>query len=350
MEYWVKLQKKMNKTKYYHLGLDTSNYTTSVAIVDDDNSIIFDERIILSVKPGERGLRQNEAIFQHINNVPILINKAFDKYDKSLMKSIGYSSKPRNLIGSYMPTFNVGTSCANIISKTLDIPLFQFSHQDGHIEAALIGQDFQYNQRFIAFHISGGTTEILNISNFSKEGFDNKIIGGSKDISYGQLIDRIGGTLGFNFPCGKSMEEFLTNKISENISSELIANNIKENVKQIHLENNYVNLSGMENTFEKLISSSNFKKEDIIAKLFLIISDALIKQIRYSLDISGLNKIVLSGGVFANSYIRRDIEEANIKNCDFYFGDANLCSDNAVGIAVLSAYRFNSEVLINETD
>jgi N6-L-threonylcarbamoyladenine synthase len=340
----------MNKSKYYHIGLDTSNYTTSVAIVDSDKNIVFDNRIVLSVKPGERGLRQNEAIFQHINNVPILINKTFENFDKDLIKSIGYSSKPRNLIGSYMPTFNVGTSCANIISKTLDIPLFQFSHQDGHIEAALIDHDFQYHQSFVAFHISGGTTEILNIANFSKEGFNNEIIGGSKDISFGQLIDRIGVTLGFNFPCGKYMEEYLIKKTAESMSKEFIENNIKENIKQIHSENNYVNLSGMENYFNKLISSSNIKTEDVIAKLFLIISDALIKQIQYSLEVSGLSKIVLSGGVFANSYIRKYIQEANINDCDIYFGDPNLCSDNAVGIALLSSYRYNTEVLINETN
>lgn len=335
----------MNKTKYYHLGIDTSNYTSSVAIVDDDNRIIFDDRIILTVKSGERGLRQNEAIFQHINNIPLLIDKAFHNLDKSLIKSIGYSSKPRNLIGSYMPTFNVGTSCANIISKTLDIPLFKFSHQDGHIEATLINQNFQYDQRFIAFHISGGTTEILNISSFSKDGFLNKIIGGTKDISYGQLIDRLGVLMGFNFPCGRAMEELLTNRVIENINPEKLPGNSIGNIKKIHLENNYVNLSGLENTFQKLISSNIYDKEDIISKLFSLVSESLIKQIRESIEITGLNKIVLSGGVFSNSYIRKSIEDSNIKDCSFYFGDANLCSDNAIGIALLSKYCLNHEVV-----
>jgi N6-L-threonylcarbamoyladenine synthase len=335
----------MNKTKYYHLGLDTSNYTTSVAIVDDEKRIIFDERIILSVKSGERGLRQNEAIFQHINNMPILIDKAFKNFDRTLLKSIGYSSKPRNINGSYMPTFNVGTSCANIISKTLNIPLFKFSHQDGHIEAALIKQNFQYDQNFLAFHISGGTTEILNVSNFSNEGFENKIIGGSKDISYGQLIDRVGVMLDFTFPCGSSMEELLATKIIENKNSDVLSKNLIGNIKKIHLENNYVNLSGVENTFQKLVSSNKYTKEDIIFKLFSVISESLIKQILESIVISGLNIIVLTGGVFSNSYIRKSIEESNIDNCNFYFGDVNLCSDNAVGIALLSKHCFNHEVI-----
>jgi N6-L-threonylcarbamoyladenine synthase len=330
----------MSKTKYYHLGIDTSNYTTSVAIVDDEKRIIFDDRIILSVKSGERGLRQNEAIFQHINNISTLIDKAFYDLDKSFIKSVGYSNKPRNLIGSYMPTFNVGTSCANIISKTLNLPLFKFSHQDGHIEAALINQNFQYDQSFIAFHISGGTTEILNISNFSNEGFINKIIGGSKDISYGQLIDRVGVMLDFIFPCGSSMEELLINNRKENTNSETLSNNPIGSIKKIHLENNYVNLSGVENTFQKLISSNKYTKEDIISKLFSIISESLINQILGSIEISGLNKIVLAGGVFSNSYLRKSIENSKINNCSFYFGDPNLCSDNAVGIALLSKHCF----------
>ncbi|MEI8215591.1 MAG: peptidase M22 [Eubacteriales bacterium] len=327
----------MNSNKGYYLGLDTSNYTTSAAIVDQAGNIIRDERKVLSIRPGERGLRQSEALFQHINNLPDIFETLVKDLDRSLIHGISSSDKPRNIPGSYMPVFNAGSSFAKVVSSALGIPYSAFSHQDGHLQSALYQSDLNPKKEFIAFHISGGTSEILKVEGYTNLGFRSNLIGGTKDISYGQLIDRIGVLMGFPFPCGRHMEVFIENKMAEKSTGNYYSNDfIKIHlIKDIHIENNHVNLSGVENTFQKLISNLQIDRVDILMCLFNLISKALIQQIYQSVHISKYNNLLLTGGVFSNKLIRKTIVENKIDNCNIIFGQTHLCSDNAVGIALL---------------
>ena len=187
------------------LGFDTSNYTTSTAAVGGD--FILSERQILDVKKGQRGLRQSDAVFLHIKNMPELYGKLAAEIDKADIKAVGVSTKPRNAAGSYMPVFLAGQGYAKIAADTLGVPLYEYSHQDGHIMAGIVsgGCEELLERDFLSVHLSGGTTEILR-SSFTGYAFENKIVGGTKDISAGQLIDRVGVSLGIKFPCGKAME------------------------------------------------------------------------------------------------------------------------------------------------
>ena len=200
----------------YILGIDTSAYTTSIALINEENNeILADERKILEVKQGQKGLRQQEAVFQHLKNLPELYAKI--THDISKINTVSVSSRPRNEEDSYMPVFIVGRNFGKVISHTLNSELFEYSHQENHISSSLI-DNYKNVDEFLAFHISGGTTEFVSAIK-SIKGFETKIVGQTKDITFGQLIDRIGIMMDFPFPCGKYMEEYIKGKNVEKLTT-----------------------------------------------------------------------------------------------------------------------------------
>src|SRR5699024_4177956 len=148
-------------------------------------------RKVLKVESRKKGLRQQDAVFQHLNNIPDIIGDLTENIDVEKLDTVSVSAKPRNAKNSYMPVFVVGKGQAYIIAKMLNLHYKEFSHQEGHIGAAMMSNDLIYKDKFLAFHLSGGTTEVLLVNNKEKN-FKIDIIGGSLDISVGQLIDRIG--------------------------------------------------------------------------------------------------------------------------------------------------------------
>jgi hypothetical protein len=187
------------------IGIDTSNYTTSCAVCSLDGVILENYKELLPVKIGENGLRQSDAVFAHVKNFQIISKKIKEKHAEYEIVAIGYSSYPRDVAGSYMPCFLVGCSVAEMISALYNIPSFSFSHQAGHIQAALYSSKLEAEGEFVAFHVSGGTTEILLVTP-NKTSFNVSILGGSVDLHAGQAIDRIGVKMGLKFPCGKEIE------------------------------------------------------------------------------------------------------------------------------------------------
>ncbi|MCQ2561940.1 MAG: hypothetical protein MJ186_07830, partial [Clostridia bacterium] len=182
------------------LGIDTSNYTTSVAVTDRDGNILADERRLLKVKQGEKGLRQSDALYQHWQNLPDLLEGVLKAYGKDLAV-IAVSTRPRPVEGSYMPVFNAGIAAARILAAQTGAVLLETSHQEGHIEAASRGNAVAPADPIICAHLSGGTLELV----YSSE-TEYKVVGGTKDISYGQILDRTGVDAGYEFPAGKSID------------------------------------------------------------------------------------------------------------------------------------------------
>ncbi len=311
----------------YILGIDTSAYTTSIALIDSEtNEVLIDERKVLEVKMGQKGLRQQEAVFQHLKNLPQLYGTI--DFDLSQVNIVSVSSKPRNEDGSYMPVFIVGQNYGKVISKTLNCKYIEYSHQENHISSSLIKDYKNIDHEFLAAHISGGTTEFI----FAKKGlkgFETKIVGGTLDISFGQLIDRLGTLMEFPFPCGKHMEEYIKGKNTEKISTPPIS------------KTSYINLSGMENYYGNMLNK--YKKEDIINSLFKYIAECIINII-HSLNYLQFKTIVISGGVAANSYIRNYISD-KIKNYKILFPETKYSPDNAVGVAFLPIIdRWHNEI------
>lgn len=306
----------------YVLGIDTSAYTTSIALVDaNNNKIVADKRKVLLVPFGQKGLRQQDAVFQHLKNFHELYGEI--ETDFKNIKTVAVSSRPRNIDGSYMPVFTVGQNYGKIIAKTLDCSYIEYSHQENHIAASLFNGYKSINDKILAIHMSGGTTEFLSVKKAHK-GYSSEILGGTKDITFGQLIDRIGTMMEFPFPCGIHMEEYLENKKTDVI--------IK--TPAIRKEP-FINLSGMENYYGNLYTQKNYSKQDIIISLFNYVAQCIltiIEQIKHKFD---FENIIIAGGVASNSTIRNLILENLNHEYNIILPERENSSDNAVGTAFL---------------
>ncbi len=298
-----------------YLGIDTSNYTTSVAVFCDGD--VTNSRKILPVKEGQRGLRQSDAVFLHIKQMAEVFDAVSGYADR--IKAVSVSSKPRNVDGSYMPVFTVGESYGEVLAKALNVPLYKFSHQDGHIMAGIYSCDAWelLNKPFISVHLSGGTTEIL-LSSYNGYGFDNEIIGGTLDISAGQLIDRVGVALGMAFPCGKEFD-------AVSLCSE---NPVK---LPVSVKGGDINFSGAETKCGQFFENS--VPADICLGVLNCVSEALGKALNYCIEKHTADTVLIAGGVASNSVLRKYINE-NVKG-KVLFASRELSTDNAVGTAIL---------------
>ncbi len=295
------------------LGIDTSNYTTSVAVCDE-NGVIINEKILLEVREGERGLRQSDAVFLHINNLPF-VTKRIGVHN---ITAIGCSSRPRDVEGSYMPCFRVGESFADSLGSIMEVPVYKFSHQTGHVTAAAYSAGCMelLSERFNAFHVSGGTTEILCCDGTEgKLKIDN--IGGTLDLNAGQAIDRTGVLLGLKFPCGPFLEEMaLTGTLPEKP---------KVCVKELNC-----NLSGLENKVIKF-KEAGVREEDIALyalKYVEMTLDKLTTNLREKYELP----ILYAGGVMSNAGIKKALSKYD----KTFFAEKAFSADNAAGVALLA--------------
>lgn len=297
-----------------YLGFDTSNYTTSVAAYEKDN--VRNERLIIPVKQGERGIRQSDGVFHHLKTLP----KLYNNLDLSDVRAIGVSTRPRNLEDSYMPVFLAGEGYGEVVAKTLNIPIHKFSHQDGHIGAGIMSGNATelLEDEFLALHLSGGTCEILKCR-YNGYNFDTEILGGTKDISAGQLIDRSGVYMGMKFPSGREMEK--------------CAKEYEKEIKlPVSVKGEWINFSGLENKVKDLLGKE--KNADISRAVLSAVSVSLEKALNYVIDITGVNRILAVGGVMSNSYLRQEF--INNINAKIYFATPEYSTDNAAGIAYLT--------------
>ena len=304
----------------YYLGIDTSNYTTSVALYNDEDNSVVNLKKLLPVKSGEKGIRQSDAVFHHTIQLPELIKKAFNG-EKIDIKSIGVSTKPCNVENSYMPCFLTGISVATGISSALNVPLYEFSHQDGHIASALFSSEKLglINERFIALHVSGGTSQALLVEPDGNY-FKTTLISDSLDLKAGQAVDRVGVMLGIGFPCGPELEK--------------LALQSKAEYKKIKVfrRDGCFSLSGVENKCKKMFDDGE-KPEDIALYCLNYIYSALEDSVVEIIDKYGNLPIVFSGGVMSNTIIRNKL----LEKFDAYFAAPQFSSDNACGIAILAS-------------
>ncbi len=310
----------MTTNEKLFLGVDTSNYTTSLALVCN-GKVLANVRRLLSVGEGACGLRQSDAVFLHTKALPELADELFSAvgYAPSLLTGVGVSVSPRDADGSYMPCFLAGLSFASAVSNALRLPLYRFSHQAGHIMAAIAscGESAVFAEDFLSFHVSGGTTEALYVHP-SDTSFDVKIVGGTKDASAGQIIDRAGVRLGLSFPCGKALDE-LSETSTKKLPSLVCGR-----------DGAYFSLSGLQNKFESLVKE--YAPADCAAFLF----ESLARTLEGSVDSLhgsfGEKPVLLAGGVMSNRLIRERLS----KKKNIYFASRELSSDNACGTALLA--------------
>ena len=303
------------------LGVDTSNYTTSISLIDGVGNLILNIKKMLTVPKKMHGLRQSEAVYQHVRNlIEISKDGKLDKYGR--ITAIGVSTKPRDSVESFMPCFMVGKENACFLASFLGIPVYSFSHQAGHIMAILYGSGNleMANSEFLSFHISGGTTDAVYVKPDSENIFSIENIGGSSDLHAGQLIDRVGDLLQFEFPSGK-MVDSMACSCDEQM-----------NFPKVSVKGLFCNFSGFENKAFELYEKTKNKK--LVSKYTMEAVYLTLACLTKELEKRYPGKqIVYSGGVMNSEYIKNRMESA------FHIFSSEFACDNAVGIAELARER-----------
>ena len=328
----AKYPEACNSMKRLYLGIDTSNYRTSAAVIDEEGRIIDQKAVLLDVPEGKRGLRQSEAFFMHSNRLPGYIEELFGSIDPVCIKAVGVSERPRRVEGSYMPCFLAGFNAAREIAASLRIPLYCFSHQEGHAAAVMESDGRAAASRTLFFHLSGGTTEALLCSPDNK-GYSMEIVGGTRDISVGQLLDRFGVAMGMPFPSGKYLDD-IAYKVLE--TADFDAKKIQKSgvIPKIRINEGYFNLSGVETRLLRYAEAHDESAPDVTAELFAAVSELLIKSAQYLSEKYCADNIYMAGGV-ASSRTFRAIAQRN-NSIDIHFGAPELSGDNAAGAALLA--------------
>ncbi len=302
------------------LGIDTSNYTTSVAVYDGDTGEYRHTRRLLGVKDGETGLRQSDAVFKHTVQLPELAENLFSEVGRT-PDVIAVSVSPRDAEGSYMPCFTVGACVARCAGAFFGVPVLPFSHQAGHIAAALVSArrlDL-LEREFVAFHVSGGTTDAVTVTPDSEKIMKITQVASSLDLHAGQAVDRVGNMLGLPFPSGRELDELSRRS---------------EKKYRIHpfIKDNSCSFSGVENKCRDMLKAGE-SSEDIAKYCIMYIESAIEKMTDGILRKHPGLPLVFSGGVMSNSLIREDFAV----KYDAVFAQDGLSADNAVGIAALGA-------------
>ncbi|MBR4960811.1 MAG: peptidase M22 [Clostridia bacterium] len=315
--------------KKLFLGLDTSNYTTSAAVCDEDGRILLNRKKLLPVKEGERGLRQSDAVFHHVRAMEETAEamREIRRETAGNITAVGCSVAPRDAEGSYMPCFLVGSGVGRMASAVLDVPLYSFSHQAGHMMAAAYSACEKHglvlsewiNKPFLAFHISGGTTDIIHTTPDAEKILQAERIGGTLDINAGQLIDRLGVKMGLPFPCGAAMDTMA------------VAHKEKVPKAPVTVKELSCNLSGLENKALQLLEETDNNKPVVSKYVLHAVAMTLLKLTENLEKAYPDLPILYAGGVMSSRYVRPYLEPHGM------FADAVYASDNAAGTALLTA-------------
>ncbi len=304
------------------LGLDTSNYTTSAALYLPSEHRIIQHKQLLPVAQGQMGLRQSDALFHHVRQLPDMIEAVREECDAPIV-CVGASDRPQQAEGSYMPCFLAGANAAREIAACLRVPQYTFTHQQGHVAAALYSADkLAWLQRpFLAFHVSGGTTDALLVEPDETCVMQCRVVAHSLDLKAGQLVDRVGGMLGLSFPAGPALERLA-------LSSDEVYR------VRPSMDGANCHLSGVQNQCERLLKDGATPSQ--VARFCLAsIEAALVSMTEALFATYGRLPLLYAGGVMSNTILKEHLS-ARFGGA---FAQPIFSADNAAGIAVLTAMR-----------
>ena len=313
------------------LGFDTSCYTTSAAAVDEHGAVVAAERMLLPVREGQRGLRQSEAVFAHVRQMPQVMEALGRRLDGAQIAAVCASARPRDGEDSYMPVFTVGLGHASVLASALGVPLYETSHQQGHIAAGLIGHAAPEGP-FVALHLSGGTTELLDC----RDG-DLILLGGSADLHAGQLVDRVGVALGLPFPAGPALERLAV--ACPEKASALLPASISRDGLSCHL-------SGVETQAQRLIRAGELTRERIAAEVYDVLARTVARMLDGACRRTGARQALVVGGVASSALLRRLVGDrlGRLRSpARVIYGLAQYSADNAAGVASIGMRRYLEE-------
>ena len=304
------------------VGFDTSNYRTSVAAVSPEGEILLNFRELLPVQPGERGLRQSEAVFAHLKGLRTAEAMLRNGLRGTPILAVAASTRPRDREESYMPVFQAGWTAGTLLAASLNVPFVATSHQQGHLAAAALGTPLEKAERFLAVHLSGGTTDLLAVRNREAEQ-----IGGSLDLHAGQLVDRVGVKLGLPFPSGPELENLALKGHAEG--------RLGCSLEQGDL---FCHLSGAETRAQRWIEQGTLSPEDTAREVYDLLARTISRMLCAGARKTGLSAALVTGGVAGSPLFRQLLGDRCRGRRDapkLCFGRPDLSGDNAVGVALI---------------
>lgn len=307
-----------------YLGIDTSYYTTSLALVDEAGRLLEDQRRPLAVKSGERGVSPPQAVWSHLKALPDVAEPLLRAYGKEIV-AVAASVKPRPIEGAYLPPFKVSEGFGRSIAAALGVPFYPSTHQEMHIMAGLWSSDqAPVGEQFLAIHLSGGTTELIRVTR-RPGGFDEELLGGTQDLHAGQFVDRVGVALGLPFPAGPHLERLAAQ------------GRFGEVMLPSSVQGWSISFSGPETAAQRLVGK--VEGADLAVAVFGCVAKTLEKWLRMAIKETGLNEILIVGGVAANQLLRTRLKERlehPAVGARLSFAQPQYSTDNAVGTALLA--------------
>lgn len=301
------------------LGIDTSCYTTSVALAGDGR-VVASRRKLLSVSDGQRGLRQSDGLFQHVNQLPEMVEALVEDAGEFELQAVCASARPRDVDSSYMPVFLAGVSLGRSIAKINRVPFFETCHQKGHVRAAMVDSGIEKGP-FVAMHLSGGTTETLLVD----EDLSISLIGGSNDLHAGQFVDRVGVKMGLSFPAGPHLEK-------------LAVNGQAKSLFPLSHKDGHCSFSGAEAQAMRVIEKGEMRNEDIAAEVYNYLARAISWLLMDAFEKTNAKQALLAGGVASSALLRTLVKERLYKKGirqKICWARPELSGDNACGVALL---------------
>lgn len=317
----------------WSLGIDTSAYTTSVAAVSSDGHWIRQDRRLLNVPGGNRGLRPSEALFQHVQNLPALLRQVMAGLPPRGLLVVGVSKAPRPTPDSYLPPFLAGVLVAQGVALGAGVSLVETTHQEGHIRAGLADAGLEPEDPFFALHISGGTTELVRVDR-RRIPWQVELVGGSDDLYAGQMVDRIGVLMGLSFPAGPALDE-LAETAEEQVA-------IPWSRPRRDGDGWWTSFSGPESAARRAYAEG-VNPSGLALGVLDSIAQSLGALVMAGAEPAG--DLLVVGGVAANTHIRRVMRQ-RLADAGFRVGFASpaLSRDNAVGVAFLAYERWARDI------
>ena len=311
------------------LAIETSCDETSAAVLKNGRYIlsnIVSTQIELHKKFG--GVVPEVASRKHIENIDMVVQEALDKANLGFndIDNIAVTYGP-GLVGALL----VGLSTAKALAYTLNIPLVGVNHIEGHISANYI-EDKNLEPPFICLIVSGGHTHLVEVKDYGSY----EILGKTRDDASGEAFDKIARALNLGYPGGPIID-----KLSK------IGNKNAIDFPRAYIDDGYdFSFSGLKSSVLNYINSKKMKNEEIIVEdVAASFQEAVVevlatKAIKAAIE-KGYDKVVLAGGVAANSGLREKlIELGSNKNINIKYPPIDLCTDNAAMIGCAGYYNY----------
>ena len=316
---------KRNRPNLITLGIETSCDDTALAILRGKDVVlssvissqIESHTVYGGVVPELASRMHQEAIMPLLKK--ILIDSKITDPSKEI-DLVAVTAGP-GLMGSLL----VGVMTAKALSQAWKIPIIGVNHLEGHIFAN-VAANKDLSPPFISAIVSGGHTEIVYVKNFG----DYELLGSTRDDAAGEAYDKISKMLGLGYPGGPVIDRLA----SKGDPSGFVLPTPLSSSGKVEFS-----FSGLKTAAANIIRSSeksgiSLKKEDLCASFQKAVIESLVCKIKLAMNITGIKKLTLSGGVAANSGLRGRLKEmSSEEKWELFLPPLQMCTDNAVMIA-----------------